>query len=105
MQNLSEEIRETISDAQMDALSKSVFVNIVFNPAEHFYTVNTGGIIEKRALDPRLRITSNTNKLTILITRTGSFSNPGTFSFRMGSIWYNLVLQIGQGRFYLDKIS
>lgn len=108
MHYFSEDIRETISAAQMDALSKSVYVQIVFNTADHFYTISTGGVdgaIERRDLDSRIRITSNTNKLSILITRTGSFANPGTFSFRMGSIWYNLILEIGQGRFHIDKIS
>lgn len=105
MKYFSEELSDTISQAQMEAIAESSFVKIVFNTDQHFYTINKEGIVEKRPLDPRIRISTSAASQSLLISRTGSFSYPGTYHFYQGAIQYNLVLQIGQGRFYIEKIS
>ncbi|GGL61485.1 prepilin-type N-terminal cleavage/methylation domain-containing protein [Sporolactobacillus putidus] len=103
MRQFAEEVRETISEAQMEAITESTPITIIFNTDQHFFLVSKRNKTVKKAMDPRIKLYSNVNKSDILISRIGSFSKPGTYTFSMNTIRYNLVLLLGQGRFYIDK--
>ncbi|MDD9150782.1 MULTISPECIES: prepilin-type N-terminal cleavage/methylation domain-containing protein [unclassified Sporolactobacillus] len=103
MRQFVEDVRDTISEAQMEAIAESTPITIIFNTDQHFFLVSKRNETLKKAMDPRIRLYSNVNKSYILISRIGSFSQPGTYTFTMNTIRYNLVLLLGQGRFYIDK--
>lgn len=105
MKQFIEEVADTIRNAQMDAISKSTLVKILFDTSNHYYSITEANDVQKKQMDPRIQFHGNINNQYIMITRDGAFSNPGTYSFQCGSIWYYLVLQIGQGRFYFEKSS
>lgn len=103
MRQFVEDVRDTISEAQMEAIAESTPITIIFNTDQHFFLVSKRNETLKKTMDPRIRLYSNVNKSYILISRIGSFSQPGTYTFTMNTIRYNLVLLLGQGRFYIDK--
>lgn len=103
MRQFAEEIRETISDAQMEAIAGSTPITIIFNMDAHYYAVSKHNEAAKTSIDPRIGLYSNVNKSYILIDRLGRFSQPGTYTFSLGTIRYSLVLLLGQGRFHIEK--
>ncbi|WP_353947995.1 competence type IV pilus minor pilin ComGD [Sporolactobacillus sp. Y61] len=105
MKHFSEELRETISDAQMDAISSSTMIKIIFNTDQDYFSVLKNRKETKKPLHPRLWMASNLNKKTIFITSQGTFSQSGTYAFFLGNIRYELIIYLGQGRFRIDKTS
>lgn len=105
MKHFAEEIREVISDTQMDAISTATPVKIVFNTRDDYYSLIKGSKVIKRKLDPRMLVSSNVNTQSIMIGRQGNFSQPGTYTFSLGNIRYQLVLLLGQGRFHIARAN
>ncbi|MFT8871040.1 MAG: type II secretion system protein [Sporolactobacillus sp.] len=106
MKNFANELSQMIADAQMSALTDNQTTLIIFDMADHSYAVSQNMHTTHRAsFDSRIDITTNTGKLWIGITSKGAFMNPGTFLFQLGNIRYKLVMQIGQGRFSIDKAN
>ncbi|WP_239984873.1 competence type IV pilus minor pilin ComGD [Sporolactobacillus pectinivorans] len=99
MRHFAEEIRETISDTQMEAVLKSAPFKIVFNTQNGYYQVISASQVTTRTMDARIKVFSNVNTQSIMINAAGKFLQPGTYTFFMGAIKYQLVLQLGQGRF------
>ncbi|RYL90989.1 prepilin-type N-terminal cleavage/methylation domain-containing protein [Sporolactobacillus sp. THM7-4] len=106
MRDFSEEIRETLSEAQMEAIAGSTPITIIFDTNRDCYYVSKHNTrIKESPIDPRMTISSNVYKTSISINRLGSFSQSGTYTFSVGSIRYQLVLLLGQGRYYIDKVD
>lgn len=105
MRLFAEEIRDTISEAQMDAVLTSLPVRIAFNSQNDYYQIIKPNRVVTRKMDPRIVMYSNVNTQTIRISPVGKFLQPGTYTFFMGSIKYQLILQLGQGRFRIERAA
>ncbi|RYM02195.1 prepilin-type N-terminal cleavage/methylation domain-containing protein [Sporolactobacillus sp. THM7-7] len=102
MRHFAEEIRETLADAQMDAIAESTAVVIIFNTETNRFYVSKPSDLAEYPMNPRIEIMSSMTNV-IRIDRSGHFSRAGTCTFTLGRIQYNLVVLVGQGRFYIEK--
>lgn len=105
LRHFTEDIEDMIQDAQIEAITQSQLVRIVFNNQDHYYYVSRSNEIEKSDMNRRIMIYNGVGETAITINRLGHFSQSGTFTISMGSIRYKLVMLLGQGRVYIEKVS
>ncbi|MCO7176520.1 competence type IV pilus minor pilin ComGD [Sporolactobacillus kofuensis] len=105
IKQFAEDVQETIHDAQMEAITQSKTVRIVFNNQDHYFYVSRNNQIERKEMNKRIMVYNSFGETAISINRLGHFSRSSTYTISMGTIRYKLVLLLGQGRFYVEKAS
>lgn len=104
MRQFVEELDGTISETQIESMASLSTAKIIFNTRDHFYQLIRSGSLITRAMNPRIDIYSSTGSYDITISSVGKFTQPKTLTFFIGSIKYRLVLLLGQGRHYFEKM-
>lgn len=104
MRQFIEELDETISETQIESMSLLSTARIIFNTRDHYYQLIRSGTLITRTMDPRIDMYSSTGTYEITINSVGKFTQPKTLTFLIGSIKYRLVLLLGQGRHYFEKM-
>lgn len=99
-----EEMDSTISEAQIESMSALSTVRIVFNNQAHYYQLIRAGKLIMRDMDPHIEIYSSNGNSEITINAAGKFTQSKTLICLLGKIQYRIVLLLGQGRHYYEKI-
>lgn len=103
MRHFMEEVSAVLSEAQMEAISESVTVLIIFDHLNDRYIVSKNMAGVERAMDPQITVGTNIGN-SIIVNRRGRFYQSGTFIFSLRNVYYRLVLNVGQGRHRIERI-
>jgi prepilin-type N-terminal cleavage/methylation domain len=104
MRQFAEELDDTISETQIESMASLSPARIIFNTRDHYYQLIRSGTLITRAMNPRIDMYSSTGNYEIPISSVGKFTQPKTLTFFIGPIKYRLVLLLGQGRHYFEKM-
>lgn len=92
--------------AQQYAITKQVMVAMQFEPEDSYYFImerpGSAKILE-RTYSENIRAMEGTTKLLLQFRSNGNISSPGTIIFYIGDKRYQLIFQLGRGRFYLAE--
>lgn len=92
--------------AQMSAVSQTAYTYVSILPHKHEIRVRIGtDTIRTFRFAESIDIIQGTHDLTISFSPNGHIRTSGSFYIRTPGDMYKLVLLLGQGRFYIEKIS
>jgi competence protein ComGD len=101
------QLEQDLYYAQQKAISHNLMTNVVFLNGSKEYVIRQGGeVILGRKFHQQnvtfLPVTLALNDITFL--NDGNARKSGTLQIKIDSITYRLVLLLGRGRFYIEKL-
>jgi competence protein ComGD len=102
-----EQLTDDLLVSQQYAISHSDTVKVYFYNASSSYRVILVGSnteILSRHYDKQITINPNTLGTTLIIRSNGNVNKAGTMQVSYQNDKYNVVFQLGRGRFYVTKV-
>lgn len=100
------ELKSMLYDAQVAAIASGRSTSVIINKSDHrlFWIKGVGEQVESVIYAKSIDTHCGTNGCIISFTSQGRIRKPGTIIFLLGEERYKLVLLVGEGRFYVEKL-
>ncbi|MFD9626951.1 competence type IV pilus minor pilin ComGD [Peribacillus muralis] len=100
------QFHEDLFFAQQYAISHESMIYLHINNGKKIYTVSsyTEGIVLERSIPKDIRFLSETMGFSFHFNQFGNISNAGTMMIETSKGKYKVVLNIGKGRYRIEKL-
>jgi competence protein ComGD len=99
-----EQLKKDLYFAQQTAMIENTGIQVLFDQKNDNYKVTKSTIpILERSYDSDILIESGSLGLKVVYLSSGNISEPGTINIKTGGDTYDLVFQLGRGRFHIEK--
>lgn len=110
--NFIEQVQDDLYYAQSLAVSRRETVRFQFHPDDYYYRIKSGSVLEddyvklKRHYSEAIKVTKGSGSLGLEVSfnRNGNVGQAGTILFDTKKGKYKLVFNVGEGRFYVEKL-